>query len=687
MARLTTRFLMLTATAVLLCLQAAIYYTRDRCSVACTEGRCVPAYSGDESNQITRSTAAQGSSEDTASARGASATTDMIRSVATTKGQLENATTDYPFDSDTGNHFTNTPPFGTKGGLNLDVWMWPVGFLVDDLRIKRDFPHKPSIRTFIESLKVEFNQFAGVSNERGKYGHRLYGLLHPSTTGEYSFIVEMTHITCAFSVELWLSTDHNPTKSKKIIATEHSDAVLPPNTTVSPILYMMAGSGNIQLESGRAYYFEFLEKAFNGRVITEVKWRTPEGSMFTSIPPSCFAMAVELDGRGQYVPSPMATALLRPLPSQVLQGHRKIKSVTDNVVSDLSVLPSCEFSAGYVSKHRVKRFRGVYEVFESSVYPVDETWFYRRNTPDIGNNQTDPKVVERVLELYKKALQSSSYQNDNVRIYQLEETINGRSGSRFHLEMELKPTGNGASIYTSEYVYLPAGSNELCHTTNFQWTPRAFVYLVTSLKNLGQWLKHLVENVEDLYAQTHDDHFELVVVDYDSQDMDVESVLKNSTLKRWKYIKKSGPFSRSGGLQAGIDYVTDPNSIVMTIDMHLTLPMGFVEYTRKHVIQGKMGYTPMFFRLGPGYTEINVNGFWEVLTYGVLALFKSDWSTVGGFNVRRFADKWGGEDWDVIDRVVSNGYEVFRLRHPGLFHYYHSWDGMWGNKTTHMTHW
>ena len=40
------------------------------------------------------------------------------------------------------------------------------------------------IRTFTESLKVEFNEFAGVSNERGKYGHRIYGLLYPPATGE-----------------------------------------------------------------------------------------------------------------------------------------------------------------------------------------------------------------------------------------------------------------------------------------------------------------------------------------------------------------------------------------------------------------------------------------------------------------------------------------------------------------------
>ena len=46
-------------------------------------------------------------------------------------------------------------------------------------------------------------------------------------------------------------------------------------------------------------------------------------------------------------------------------------------------------------------------------------------------------------------------------------------------------------------------------------------------------------------------------------------------------VHLKGPFTRSGGLQAGVDYVKDPDAIVMTIDMHLTFPVGTVEYVRK----------------------------------------------------------------------------------------------------------
>ena len=36
----------------------------------------------------------------------------------------------------------------SKGHLNYDVWRWVVGFMVNDLRIKREFPNKPTVSDF-----------------------------------------------------------------------------------------------------------------------------------------------------------------------------------------------------------------------------------------------------------------------------------------------------------------------------------------------------------------------------------------------------------------------------------------------------------------------------------------------------------------------------------------------------------
>ena len=64
-----------------------------------------------------------------------------------------------------------------------------------------------------------------------------------------------------------------------------------------------------------------------------------------------------------------------------------------------------------------------------------------------------------------------------------------------------------------------------------------------------------------------------------------------------------------------------------------------------------MAYTPVFFRLNQGYTELNYNGFWEMLTYGLFAMYKTDWISFGGFDTKKYSTKWGGEDWDILDRL------------------------------------
>lgn len=70
----------------------------------------------------------------------------------------------------------------------------------------------------------------------------------------------------------------------------------------------------------------------------------------------------------------------------------------------------------------------------------------------------------------------------------------------------------------------------------------------------------------------------------------------------------------------------------------------------QHTVQYKMAFTPMFFRLNKGHTEINCNGYWEKATYGLFSMYKSDWLKSGGFDTERFTTKWGGEDWDALDR-------------------------------------
>ena len=58
-----------------------------------------------------------------------------------------------------------------------------------------------------------------------------------------------------------------------------------------------------------------------------------------------------------------------------------------------------------------------------------------------------------------------------------------------------------------------------------------------------------------------------------------------------------------------------------------------------------------------------------------MGIYKSDWDRFGGFQNHK--EGWGGEDWDIIDRIVESSMELERLRTPHVLHFHHGKQGMW----------
>ncbi|CAL9695350.1 unnamed protein product [Knipowitschia caucasica] len=260
--------------------------------------------------------------------------------------------------------------------------------------------------------------------------------------------------------------------------------------------------------------------------------------------------------------------------------------------------------------------------------------------------------------------------------------VDVKKGKRYLLELLMRDE-SGEARRISEYVYAESSSGpdqhqlKICYPTGFRWNPQATVHFVIPVKNQARWVHLLIRDVETLVRETGDSHFNLILTDFSSSDMDMEQALVRSQIPRYQYKKLSGNFERSRGLQEGVNLIKDPHSIVFLFDLHISFPSHIIDLIRKHCVEGYQAFAPVVMRMECGSSPIDARGLWEVQGFGLLGLYKSDLMKVGGMNVREFKGRWGGEDWELLDRIIMGGLEVERFYMRNFYHHYHSKRGMW----------
>ena len=566
---------------------------------------------------------------------------------------------------------TNSRAHSMSGFLRVYIWWESCYSSVNAFKASLGFPHAPE-----EILKT---RTLFIHRGRSYYAERIFGYIIPPVRGFYRF-----SLTSIAPIEVWLSSDSDPRNSKLVLSTPNaeSDPTESDAPTDPPTYPSTLQSKSIYLHT-RAYYIEILHLSTDAEDTFHLKWLPPGLPEFVYITKKHFKTSPIIPHPKLPSSLPMHVPVSNAAPAD--PEVRNLRVVPPGVYN--KSFPHCYRLDSFAEPHTLLQYHGLYELERIRVYPDDGTQLYNgmQHQDGVlsisGNEDLTKDTRDSVVSVFlsQSASDLLALNLTFSRLNRIEMKQSKGVSIRYLIDISLQNTFTLEFSRLIDIFFLEGRySSQLCLLPEYAMTARrTFVYFVIVVRNLGQPLKAFIQEMEKLRSLTGDDNFGLIVADFMSTDLNVSNLLSNSHLRHYKYISLSGPFIKVQGQNAALQAVKDDDVIICLFDLHINLPQSILHEVRAHTVKNVSAFAPIVFRLQCGHSLANPLGFWEVWGTGLFSMFRSDWKVLGGMDTDKYAQSWGGEDSDLLDRTLSLGFEVERKAIPGLVHFYHTRFGLW----------
>ena len=288
--------------------------------------------------------------------------------------------------------FSKLPKKLDRHKLNVHVWRYLCSSDISNLRNSLFLPKYPDEKKFISEFQIE--------DSTVDYGQRIFGFLHPPHSGSFRFALASDNTS-----ELWLSTSENPDKKQLIPRVFVKNATAWTGKNELGKYPEQISKERMKLRQGRKYYIEVLQKQGTGNGFVQVFWTNSDNDedfkLITSEYLSPYSYNTSVTAKKD---------VIHKLFSGRYRHEFKLKSNRTNskffkfysllFISKHNYLPLCEYRSSFVPSGRVSRYGGLKMVFESNVYPRDDTVM----SDDTGfvwawaNRAAEREIIESVVE-------------------------------------------------------------------------------------------------------------------------------------------------------------------------------------------------------------------------------------------------------------------------------------------------